>query len=537
MSSRADVIIRVAEERDIEGIGEIVHACYGEGFFPEFYDAHYLKKLIFGDDALMLVAQEPTTARLAGIAAVLLEIGAFSDLVGEFGRLAVHPEFRHRGVASQLLAERVRHVEGRLHVGLMEPRVVHPYSVRNAIAHGFAPIGFLPTKLFLGGEREHLGLMVRHFGQALSLRRNHPRLIPEVHRLAYLAMENVGLRPDLVVDDRAPAYPAGEDYEIEELTSEGYATLLRIERGRVDRREIFGPLRLHYGFFKFAASEATYLIARRSGRIEGALGFTWDSFEGNVRVFEVIQLDDRAVRPLFEALERRCQEDLAAATVEVDVSAYAPRMQRTLMELGYIPAAYVPALAFHRVERLDVIKMLRVLASPDLPVASLPERASELASIVLDSLMERTLLSEIGESAEGVEIFADLTVEQQTRLAACFEYRRYASDERVFTQGSKGDDMYIVLEGRMNIEVDGRKVGYVEHGECLGEVSLLSETEHSASAVVADPVHAAVLTRSRLRQLVRMRPDIGVVLYRNLAKSVGTKLRRTDLLLSGRERA
>ena len=32
--------------------------------------------------------------------------------------------------------------------------------------------------------------------------------------------------------------------------------------------------------------------------------------------------------------------------LEIDVSAHAPRMQRTLLELGYNPTGFVPALAF-----------------------------------------------------------------------------------------------------------------------------------------------------------------------------------------------
>ena len=42
-------------------------------------------------------------------------------------------------------------------------------------------------------------------------------------------------------------------------------------------------------------------------------------------------------------------------------------------------------------------------------------------------------------------------------------------------------------------------------------------------------VKAAVLRRQDLEELVRQRPDIGVVLFRNLARGLGEKLRRSDL--------
>jgi hypothetical protein len=42
-------------------------------------------------------------------------------------------------------------------------------------------------------------------------------------------------------------------------------------------------------------------------------------------------------------------------------------------------------------------------------------------------------------------------------------------------------------------------------------------------------VETGVLSRQDLRSLVRLRPGIGVVLYRNLARGLGEKLRRADL--------
>ena len=122
-------------------------------------------------------------------------------------------------------------------------------------------------------ERESLALLVRYFGNALELRDNHPRIIPEVNPLAHLALENCSLPPDAIVDEDAPAYPPGGNFEVQELTTEGYAALLRIERGRVRHREIFGPARLHYGIFKLQArtfalpDRARGRADRRGGRL------------------------------------------------------------------------------------------------------------------------------------------------------------------------------------------------------------------------------------------------------------------------------
>ena len=48
------------------------------------------------------------------------------------------------------------------------------------------------------------------------------------------------------------------------------------------------------------------------------------------------------------------------------------------------------------------------------------------------------------------------------------------------------------------------------------------------ASTVLDDLEVGVLPRGALEQLARRRPDIGIVLYRNLAHGLGTKLRRAD---------
>ena len=70
---------------------------------------------------------------------------------------------------------------------------------------------------------------------------------------------------------------------------------------------------------------------RSGGHIVGAVGYTLDPVEHTVRVFELIALADDVVRFLLAELERKCREELAIEYIEIDVSAYAPRMQRTTL--------------------------------------------------------------------------------------------------------------------------------------------------------------------------------------------------------------
>jgi GNAT superfamily N-acetyltransferase len=529
------IIVREATGQDVPAIREIFLASYGTEYTdPRYYDDTLLTKLIYSEDSLLLVAEDSDTGEVIGTASVDLEVGAHSDLVGEFGRLAVHPGSRQRGIGKLLMRERIKRVQDRLQVGLVEARVAHPYSVQIAEAHQFAVVGFLPQRWCLR-ERESLALLARYFGNALELRNNHPRIIPEIYPLAHLALEHCSVTPDVIVDENAPAYPPGGTFEVQELTTQGYAALLRIERGRVRNREIFGPVRLHYGIFKLHIRHSHYLIAREDGHIAGAVGFTLDPLDKAARIFELIALHDEVIRFLLSDLERICREKWGCL-VEVDVSAYAPRMQRTLIELGFVPVAYVPALVFHEVERLDVVKMLRLLTMPIVSAEGLTPRCKAVAELVLRRFRSRSVLPRIAEAVGGIPFFGGLDAEQVTRVAGVCGVATFEPGEVVFREGQAGNQMHVVLGGEIAISVaaSAAPVGVVRSGECLGEMSLLTTAAHSATATAVTRVETAVLEHQDLAELIRLRPDIGLHLYRNLAVGTGEKLKRLDASLASR---
>lgn len=517
--------IREAKGSDAQAISDIFRACYGTDYaYPDFYDLDVLAKLIYTDDAVLLVAEEKSSGKLLGTASVICQIGANSDLTGEFGRLAVHPDARNLGIGKLLMQGRLERIRDRLEVALMDARVVHPYTLKIAESSGFHPVGFLPLKMLLA-TRESISLCVQYFGQALSLRNNHPRIIPEVYTLACASLEHCGLRPDVVVDEKSAAYPESRAYEIEELSTQGYSSLLRIERGRIANREIFGPVRLHYGFFKLKARQSQYLIARENGQIAGAVGFTLDRAERAVRIFELIALDDEVIRFLLSEVVRLSGQEWEVDYLELDVSAYAPRMQRTLIELGFTPAAYIPALVFHHVERLDAIKMVKLNVPADLGDIYLSDRAERLRQIVMKSFQSKEVVPQVASAVNSLALFTGLNDEQVNRLARLCHLEDFDEGEVIFEAGQEADRMYVILHGSVEVLSEGRKLGMVAYGDCLGEVALLNGEKHSATARTSKSSIMAVLTRNDLIELIRLRPDIGVLIYKNLAIGLGKKLK------------
>jgi GNAT superfamily N-acetyltransferase len=521
--------VREAREEDVGQIREIFLAVYGTDYpHRELYDELWLKRSVFTDDALILVAEDTDAGRVVGTASVLFDFGAHSDLVGEFGRLAVHPDYRRMQVGKLLMDKRLEAIKNRLHVGLVVARTVHPYAQRISLAQGFIAAGFLPLKHFFR-HRESFALLARYFGDALTLRRNNPRIIPEAYALANLVMSRSPFTPDFIVDEDSASYPSGGDYRLEQLHAEGYPALLRIERGRVRNREIFGPMRLDYGFFKLQARQTNYFLARFDGQIVGAVGYTMDPVEHTVRVFELIALADDVVRFLLAELERKCREEMGIEYIEIDVSAYAPRMQRTLLELNFLPVAYVPAMVFYQVERLDILKMVRLNKLQDLGPLGLTEPVQAVADVVMRGFSTCVIAPRMARAIKEVPLFHGMNTEQATRLAGVCTVKNLRTGERLFTGHDPADRLYVVLQGQVAISggSSAEIIGSIHTGETCGEVSLLSAKPHSATAIAVNDIEVAELPRRDLEDLIRRRPDIGVIIYRNLAVGLGDKLLRS----------
>lgn len=131
-----------------------------------------------------------------------------------------------------------------------------------------------------------------------------------------------------------------------------------------------------------------------------------------------------------------------------------------------------------------------------------------------------------------VALFAGMTEEQALRLATVCGVRQFAPGERLFAEAEPADALHVILDGQVAITSgdEPRRVGTLGRGDTVGEASLLAARPHSATVTAEMPVETATLTGSDLESLIRRRPDIGVIIYRNLALGLGDKLVRADHL-------
>jgi CRP/FNR family transcriptional regulator, cyclic AMP receptor protein len=102
-----------------------------------------------------------------------------------------------------------------------------------------------------------------------------------------------------------------------------------------------------------------------------------------------------------------------------------------------------------------------------------------------------------------------------------------AAGEPLFRHGEPGHDMFVVLDGEVDVRRGDRVIEVVGTGGLVGELALIDDGPRSADAIARTAVRATAVSRERFEFLVRQTPFFALHVMRVLAERVR---RTTDRL-------
>ncbi|MBC8385353.1 MAG: cyclic nucleotide-binding domain-containing protein [Candidatus Cloacimonetes bacterium] len=468
--------------------------------------------------------------RIVATVSMMLTSGGLDDMIGEVGRLVAttDKEFRGKGLFTDLIRKLTEMTNERVQFLMGEARTPHRGSQRILEELSWVAVGFEPMKYLLD-HRESVILYAKTQGMAKELRKNNPRVISEVSVLAQTALKNMGFPVDIIVEDEVDGYPIGKCYNIEHLEDQtGISSLLRIERGRISSREIFGNFSLSHGFFRISDPTTNYLIARQGDAILGAIGFSHDPIDKKIRIFELIEFDDEVKGCLLANVEKIAREEFKVDYIEVDISAYSPKIQRTLERLGFVPVVYCPSMVFHNVERLDVIRMVKICCVYEPGTMRLLDTCQVMKDIVEQGFKDRIIGMEITENTRKTELFRDLTDGDLYHIARISHLKKYDAGSKLLEEGSEPDNLYILIEGKADVITKNEIVGKLKTGMIFGEMALIDKSPRSADVVLTTDCTVIEFEILKLEKLMNSYPRLGYAVATNLARSLSTKLQKIN---------
>jgi len=95
--------------------------------------------------------------------------------------------------------------------------------------------------------------------------------------------------------------------------------------------------------------------------------------------------------------------------------------------------------------------------------------------------------------------------------------QKFLPDEYIFKQGEKGSKAYLLLDGRVAIEVNSKKVAEISEMEIFGEMSLLLNKPRTASIKALKPSIVLPIDQKILEELLKKSPPVIASLVKQLA--------------------
>jgi small-conductance mechanosensitive channel/CRP-like cAMP-binding protein len=123
-----------------------------------------------------------------------------------------------------------------------------------------------------------------------------------------------------------------------------------------------------------------------------------------------------------------------------------------------------------------------------------------------------TPIDRVTERLSAVDIFAPLTPEELSRLAAASEGRTYASGEIIIRANDSGDSMFVVHRGSVEVRIShngkSRTVAALAEGNFFGEMALFTGEPRTASVVAIEETEVLEIGHRAMKLLFDTNPDL-----------------------------
>lgn len=523
------VVIRQATEQDATAWIELLSAAMGTDYADkQVYDPAWVEAELRADSGhttLVAIEDDRMVAALTMLHITLPN----QNPIANVGRDLFLPESFASGAAEALLVELNKLCENRREI--VVARVFASDNQRMLLyeERGFECVGFQPFKHSMR-TREGILFYMRVLRSSEFLRQPLSESLPQVTELASAILPRLGLGAPHAMRDGVTGYPLQTDAQISEATFEEY----QARKAELDSMnppvEVSGGFNLGAGFLRVTVPPILTLLALHGENVVGGIAFVFDDRDRCVRVADAFATDDASLGPLMQHLTKVSQEKHNAIYVEVDVIVTAPRLLKSLEQLGFVPVAYLPGFFRQADGHLDVVKLVKLNLAYSLENAAFTTNARLAADMVDRNFQDQKLGVAILKLLRNLQFFQGLGDGELRKISRLFAQKLFRPAECVFKKGDTGSEAYIIMRGQVDIvlEEGASPVATLGAGKVFGEQAFLDNAPRTAMATAKDPSILLVIQRDAFSQLVNREPHLGMVVMRNIALEMSARLRRAQ---------
>jgi serine/threonine protein phosphatase PrpC len=136
------------------------------------------------------------------------------------------------------------------------------------------------------------------------------------------------------------------------------------------------------------------------------------------------------------------------------------------------------------------------------------------------------------EALRRIPLFKHLSYKEQAAILAIATTRTYPGSREIVLEGQPGEELFIVVSGRVAIEKNGVEIAELRAGGHFGEMGLIDNEPRSATVRASEPTRVMVVSRNDLMTLMKKEPVLAVKLLWSFVQVISDRLRAANANLS-----
>jgi len=149
-----------------------------------------------------------------------------------------------------------------------------------------------------------------------------------------------------------------------------------------------------------------------------------------------------------------------------------------------------------------------------------------------EAVLEAEAVAARAKAMESLFLFEELPFHARLRVGRIVSELFVTPGQVVMRQGEVGNKLYVVVQGQVGVQIDGREVAVLQEGEHFGELALVDTEPRSADIVAKGFGHLLAIDRDALREYCMMEPALGNLLLWKLIHTLAQRLRNVNLQLA-----
>jgi serine/threonine protein phosphatase PrpC len=140
------------------------------------------------------------------------------------------------------------------------------------------------------------------------------------------------------------------------------------------------------------------------------------------------------------------------------------------------------------------------------------------------------------DTLRAIPMFKYLSYKGLVKVMNITDAQRVTAGTAIFEEGTRGEELYLLLHGRVAIEKGGQRLAELGAGGHFGEMAMVDKSPRSATARALEDCRLLVIQRQQFYEVMRRDPSMAVKLMWSFIQVLNTRLRITnDELLRARD--